>query len=71
MVAGMLPPHNVGVPQLVRESGIPRDILYQASRAENPEGWSGPTRNWEPPASVLLNPGKPRPQQDPAVEPSP
>ena len=28
LVAKMLPPHNVGVPQLVRETGIPRDTLY-------------------------------------------
>jgi transposase-like protein len=28
IVARMLPPHNVGVPQLVRETGIPRDTLY-------------------------------------------
>ncbi len=48
-----------------------RDALYQAAKAENPERWSGPTRNWEPPASVLLNPGKPRPRQDQTEEPSP
>ena len=28
LVAKMLPPHNVGVAQLVRETGIPRDTLY-------------------------------------------
>ena len=28
IVAKMLPPHNVGVPQLVRDTGIPRDTLY-------------------------------------------
>lgn len=28
IVARMLPPHNVGVSQLVRETGIPRDTLY-------------------------------------------
>lgn len=48
-----------------------RDALYQAAKAENPERWSGPTRNWKPPASVLLNPGKPRPRQDQSEEPSP
>jgi len=48
-----------------------RDALYQAARAENPERWSGPTRNWDPPTRVLLNPGKPRPPQDPTKEPSP
>jgi hypothetical protein len=34
-----------------------RDALYQAAKATSPARWSGPTRNWEPPASVLLNPG--------------
>ena len=48
-----------------------RDALYQAAKAETPERWSGPTRNWKPPASVLLNPGKPRPRQDQTEEPSP
>ncbi len=28
IVAKMLPPNNVGVPELVRETGIPRDTLY-------------------------------------------
>jgi transposase len=28
IVAKMLPPHNVSVPELVRETGIPRDTLY-------------------------------------------
>ena len=41
-----------------------RDALYQAARDDNPTHWSGPTRNWTPPASVLLNPGKsPREQE--------
>ena len=31
IVARMLPPHNVGVSQLVRETGIPRDTLYGLS----------------------------------------
>jgi putative transposase len=56
-----------------------RDALYQAARAENPERWSGPTRNWDPPTSVLLNPGKPRPPRtqprslhhDPGRDPRP
>jgi putative transposase len=48
-----------------------RDALYQAARAANPQRWSGPTRNWEPPASVPLNPGKPGPRQDQTEEPSP
>jgi transposase InsO family protein len=36
-----------------------RHALYQAARAENPERWSGSTRNWEPETVVYLNPGKP------------
>lgn len=28
IIAKMLPPNNVGVPQLVRETGIPKDTLY-------------------------------------------
>jgi transposase InsO family protein len=36
-----------------------RHALYQAARAQHPERWSGPTRNWQPATRVLLNPGKP------------
>ena len=36
-----------------------RDAVYQAAKAANPTRWSGSTRDWNPPASVLLNPGKP------------
>ena len=36
-----------------------RDVLYQAARAANPARWSGSTRDWNAPTSVLLNPGKP------------
>jgi transposase InsO family protein len=36
-----------------------RDAVYQAARASNPARWSGSTRDWNAPASVLLNPGKP------------
>lgn len=36
-----------------------RHALYQAARAQHPERWSGPTRNWQPVTTVLLNPGKP------------
>jgi transposase InsO family protein len=36
-----------------------RHALYQAAKAQHPERWSGPTRNWEPATKVLLNPGKP------------
>ena len=35
-----------------------RDAVYQAARAANPARWSGSTRDWNAPASVLLNPGK-------------
>jgi hypothetical protein len=40
-----------------------RDVLYQAARAANPARWSGETRTWQPPSSVLLNPGKPIPDK--------
>jgi hypothetical protein len=43
-----------------------RDALDQAARDENPMRWSGPTRNWTPPASVLLNPGKSRREREKA-----
>jgi transposase InsO family protein len=36
-----------------------RHALYEAARAERPERWSGPSRNWEPEKIVYLNPGKP------------
>jgi transposase InsO family protein len=36
-----------------------RHALYQAAKAQHPERWSGPTRNWQPATAVLLNPGKP------------
>jgi hypothetical protein len=36
-----------------------RHLLYKAAKAQHPERWSGPTRNWEPAIKVLLNPGKP------------
>ena len=36
-----------------------RAALYQAARATNPARWSGSTRDWNAPSSVLLNPGKP------------
>jgi hypothetical protein len=36
-----------------------RHALYQATRAQHPERWSGATRNWELATKVLLNPGKP------------
>ncbi len=36
-----------------------RHALYEAAKAQHPERWSGPTRNWEPEEIVYLNPGKP------------
>ena len=36
-----------------------RQSLYLAAKAQRPERWSGPTRNWEPEKIVYLNPGKP------------
>jgi len=36
-----------------------RDAVYQAAKAANPARWSGSTRDWNAPTSVLLNPGKP------------
>jgi transposase InsO family protein len=36
-----------------------RRALYEASKLQHPERWSGPIRNWEPEETVYLNPGKP------------
>jgi transposase InsO family protein len=36
-----------------------RHVLYEAAKAQRPERWSGPTRNWELEEIVYLNPGKP------------
>jgi len=33
-----------------------RHALYQAARAQNPQRWSGETRNWDRPEQVWLNP---------------
>lgn len=33
-----------------------RDELYQQAKAKNPSRWSGATRNWDRPESVVLNP---------------
>jgi len=43
MVAKMLPPNNVSVPQLVRETGIPRDTLYGWRRRAAGRGRLGTT----------------------------
>jgi putative transposase len=36
-----------------------RERLYAAAREQQPARWSGPTRDWTRPATVLLNPGRP------------
>lgn len=36
-----------------------REQLYAAARAQNPERWSGSTRDWTPESTALLNPGRP------------
>jgi transposase InsO family protein len=36
-----------------------RERLYAAAKQQHPERWSGSTRDWTPPASVQLNPGRP------------
>ena len=35
-----------------------RKRLYEAAKAQRPERWSGPSRNWEPEKTVYLNPNK-------------
>jgi hypothetical protein len=35
-----------------------RDTLYEATREQRPERWSGPSRNWEHDGLVFLNPNK-------------
>jgi len=36
-----------------------RETVYREAKAQHPERWSGPTRNWTPVGTVFLNPGKP------------
>jgi transposase InsO family protein len=36
-----------------------RKALYEAAKAQYPQRWSGPTRNWTPDVIVYLNPAKP------------
>ncbi len=33
-----------------------REAVYEAARCQNPERWSGKTRNWTPVSMVALNP---------------
>ncbi len=35
-----------------------RKRLYEQAKDRNPSRWSGPTRNWTPPAVVSLNPDR-------------
>ncbi len=35
-----------------------RSALYEAAKAQRPDRWSGPTRNWQPEEIVYLNPCK-------------
>jgi transposase-like protein len=43
IVAKMLPPHNLSVPQLVLETGIPRDTLYGWRRQALAQGAAPPS----------------------------
>jgi len=36
-----------------------RDDLYAMARAQHPARWSGPTRDWTPTSTAVLNPGRP------------
>lgn len=46
----------------------PRQTRYHAAKAPHPERWSGPTRNWQPPATVFPNPGKPSPSRNHPIQ---
>jgi len=35
-----------------------REAVYEAARQQNPQRWSGSTRNWNPVIEVWLNPAK-------------
>ena len=37
-----------------------RDEVYREAKAANPSRWSGATRNWERPETIVLNPDKPK-----------
>jgi transposase-like protein len=41
IIAKMLPPNNVGVPRLARETGIPKHTLY-AWRIKHRKSWAIP-----------------------------
>jgi transposase InsO family protein len=41
-----------------------RTALYEAAKAQRPERWSGPVRDWQPETIVYLNPGKSTKKED-------
>ena len=41
-----------------------RTILYEAAKAQYPERWSGPIRDWQPENIVYLNPAKSTQKED-------
>lgn len=41
-----------------------RAALYEAAKAQRPERWSGPVRDWQPENIVYLNPGKSTKKED-------
>ena len=46
IIAKLLPPHNVTVPDLVKETGIPKDTLYTwRAKYRNAQSESGSSRN--------------------------
>ena len=46
IIAKLLPPHNISVPDLVKETGIPKDTLYTwRSKYRNGQSESGSIRN--------------------------
>ncbi len=51
IIAKMLPPNNVGVPELARETGIPKDTLYSwrlKHRRANGDGVAKPVPSGQP-----------------------
>lgn len=46
VIQKMFPPHNVGVPQLAQETGIPKDTLYTwRSQARRAQGLAAPSQD--------------------------
>jgi len=43
IIAKLLPPHNVSVPDLVKETGVPKDTLYSRT-GSGPRQWWGQHR---------------------------